>query len=73
MLRTREWNFRVTLKSLPGEVVGVVGAIPELGSWNHQDGFLLTKSAEIAPDKYSLILFSFAYKKTESIILYFQK
>ena len=62
MLKTREWTFRVTLKTLPaGEVVGVVGSIPELGSWNHQNGLLLSKSSEIASDKYVADLISRIY------------
>ncbi|XP_046443708.1 glycerophosphocholine phosphodiesterase GPCPD1-like [Daphnia pulex] len=40
----REWNFRVTLRTTPGECVGVVGNCHQLGNWNHQNGILLTKS-----------------------------
>ncbi|KZS21732.1 Glycerophosphocholine phosphodiesterase GPCPD1 [Daphnia magna] len=40
----REWNFRVTLRTTPGECVGVVGNCNQLGNWNHQNGILLSKS-----------------------------
>jgi len=54
----REWVFRVTLQTSSGESVGVVGSCPELGSWNHENGVLLTKcSSNAAPDKLVIIIF----------------
>lgn len=46
----KEWNFRVTLRTTPGETVGVVGNCQELGNWNHENGILLTKSVVNSSD-----------------------
>lgn len=35
----RQWEFSVTAKTLPGEVLAVVGSCPELGNWNHEAAF----------------------------------
>jgi hypothetical protein len=46
----REWEFHVTTATAPGEVVAVVGSCPQLGNWNHQGAFFLTKDAS-TPDE----------------------
>ncbi|KAL0273690.1 UNVERIFIED_CONTAM: hypothetical protein PYX00_006312 [Menopon gallinae] len=33
MKHARAWTFRVQVETLPGEVVGVTGSVPELGEW----------------------------------------
>jgi len=47
----REWEFHVTTATAPGEVVAVVGSCPQLGNWNHQGAFLLTKDASTPDEK----------------------
>lgn len=46
----KEWNFRVALRTTPGEQVTVVGDCPQLGNWNHENGLLLTRSISEAVD-----------------------
>lgn len=47
MKHSRLWTFRVQAETLPGEVVGVTGNIPELGEWKISENskvILLTKN-----------------------------
>jgi len=41
----------VTAKTLPGEVLAVVGSCPELGNWNHEAAFFLTRESHSLNEK----------------------
>lgn len=55
----REWNFRVALRTTPGEHVGVVGDCEQLGKWDHENGIILTRCLIDAAD--GLVFFHFTH------------